>query len=150
MSKKFPLFISLENKNVLVVGAGNIAKRRIISLLDFDCNITVISDDFNPDIFKIDGINFIKRKYQNLDCLDFFIVLACTNDKKVNNQIYEECKHNNILVNICDCKDKCSFYFPSIIIKDDIVVGVSSSGKNHSLVKKVADKIRLFKNDLLK
>lgn len=150
MGKKFPLFISLENKNILFVGAGNIAKRRINTLKQFDCNITVISDCIDRDIYNMSDINIINRKYQKLDCINYFMVLACTNDKNVNEQIYKECVENNILVNICDCKEKCSFYFPAIVAQNDVVVGITASGNNHSLVKKVADKLRLLKNDLLK
>ncbi len=150
MGKKFPLFISLENKNVLFVGAGNIAKRRINTLKQFDCNITVISDHIDSDIYNMGNINIINRKYKKLDCINYFMVLACTNDKNINEQIYRECIENDILVNICDCKEKCSFYFPAIVAENDIVVGITASGNNHSLVKKVADKLRLLKNDLLK
>lgn len=150
MSKSFPLFISLENKDILVVGAGKIAKRRINTLNEFGCNITVIADIIDDEIYSMSNINFVKRKYMAGDCNNFFMVLALTNNKKVNRKILHECNKNNILVNICDDKEKCDFYFPAIISQDNIVIGVTASGENHSLVKQISDRIRNIKNELFK
>ena len=98
---KFPLFIDIEGKNVLVVGGGNIGMRRAKILADFGANVTVISET----IKNINGnnIKYINRKFEDSDIDNSFIVVAATNDRQVNHRIYQLCKNKNIFVSVADC-----------------------------------------------
>lgn len=145
----FPMFVSIESKKIKIFGAGKISYRRICTLLDFKADITVVSPEASFDIIMLaenNKITYEKREYYKGECSGFFIVIAATNDKDINSSIYDECKRNNIIVNIADCKEKCDFYFPAVIKKDDIVIGITSGGNNHSYVKKAADRIRSLKS----
>lgn len=143
----FPMFVSLKNKKVLVIGAGNIAKRRIATLKNFGCEIHVIATENR--LQNSDGIKIYIRKYQAGDCIGADMVVAATNNKEVNKKIADECKGYKIPVSVCDDKSLCSFYFPSVIIKENIVIGVTSSGTDHKKVKTTADNIRNNINSIL-
>ncbi|MDO4301187.1 MAG: precorrin-6A reductase [Clostridia bacterium] len=141
---KFPLFIDISGKNVLVVGGGKIAVRRINTLLRFGANIKVIAPEF--DITKVDGsVEYIKKEFESEDIEDIkniFMVIGATNDREVNHSIYKLCSIKNIPVSIADCREECSFYFPAVCINNNLSIGIVSDGNNHKLVKNTAHKIR--------
>lgn len=150
-TRYFPLFINLNGKTVRVFGAGVIATRRIKTLLDFNCNIEVISPSASEEIkalSKENRIKHIKREYSIGDCREASLVLAATNNREANHSIYLECKEKNILCSIADSKDECSFYFPGVVCSENIVVGVTASGKSHRAAKIATEKVRnLFKEE---
>jgi len=139
------MFIDLSVKKIIIIGAGNIAKRRISTLIMFTQNLTVIAPQIHKDIelmSKKYNFKILIKEYEKSDILQSDIVIATTNDSGLNNSIYTDCKELNIIVNICSDKNKCDFYFPAIVRKDNLVVGITSNGQNHKLVKEFANKIR--------
>lgn len=137
---KFPLFIDIEGKNVLVVGGGNIGMRRAKILADFGANVTVVSETIKN--INDNNINYINRKFEDSDIDNSFIVVAATNDRQVNHRIYQLCKNKNIFVSVADCYEESTFYFPALCLNEDLCVGVVSDGTHHSLVKATAKRIR--------
>ncbi|WP_250278650.1 precorrin-2 dehydrogenase/sirohydrochlorin ferrochelatase family protein [[Clostridium] colinum] len=142
----FPLFVNLQNKNIVIFGAGKIALRRVMSLINSGCKITIVAPNILEEFYKIDYENLIiiKDSYDIKYIENSFIVLAITNDKSVNNKIYLDCKENNIIVNVASDKDKCDFFFPGVIYKEDYTIGICGNGKNHSLVKNIVSRIKSF------
>lgn len=138
---KFPLFIDLTGKKVVVIGFGKIACRRIEVLLDFGACVTVVSEDFCDDRF-IDKVDFIQREFQKDDVSGAFLVVAATNDKKINALAAEICKEKNIFISVADSSELSTFFFPAVCKGDKICAGVVSNGKEHHLVRKIAKKIR--------
>lgn len=141
----FPLFVDLSDRHVVFVGGGTIALRRIRTLLQFVDDIVVYAPDFSPELerFAADGIIELVRKRYEVSVLDGAdIVMACTNDGDLNNQIWEECKRRGILVNVCSDRFKCDFFFPGVAVQDNVVVGVTAGGKNHRQVKQLRARIQ--------
>ena len=141
----FPMFIDLTEKKVVVAGAGTIAKRRIRSLLNFTNHLTVIAPEVNKELksLEADGLlTILKRKCEMEDFYSADLVIAATNDAKINNAIYDTCRKQGILVNVCSDKQKCDFYFPGIAMKDQVVVGITASGKDHKRAKALVEQIR--------
>ena len=132
---KFPLFIELDNKKVLVVGGGRIGGRRAQILKRFGAKVCII----DPKTENAD----IKREFKDSDIEGFFLVLACTDDKSVNAHIGKLCRQKDIFVSIADSAKTSTFFFPALCETDDICVGlVSKNGNEHKLVKNSAEKIR--------
>lgn len=69
-------------------------------------------------------------------------MIAATNDHSLNGEIYDYCIEQEILVNVCNDKKKCDFYFPGLAMKDNVVVGVTANGTNHKMARKAVEKIR--------
>lgn len=141
----FPLFIDLSKEEVLVVGAGKIGMRRIQSLHSFTSHITVIDpkvDEVTKQYFITHKITYKKRPYKIGDCQGKYLVIAATNCREVNHQIGEDCKKAGSLAIISDCKEECTVYFPGIVRKENLVVGVTASGKNHKLASEITKQIR--------
>ena len=70
------------------------------------------------------------------------MIFACTDNRNVNRQIYEYCRKKKIPVNTADCKGECDFYFPGILCKEEIVIGVTGNGADHAKVKNIMDQLR--------
>lgn len=143
---RFPMFIPLNHKKIVVFGAGEVAYRRINTLLLFDANITVISPSVCQEIENLiiqKKIYWKKGSYpDNTIDTDAFFVLAATNDEVMNGKIYKECKRNNILVNNASNQAQCDFFFPAVIQTEDLVVGIVGNGSNHKKVSGIVKKIR--------
>ncbi len=136
----FPLFLKLKGRKILVVGAGNIASRRISTLLGQDAQITVIAPEL-PLIFSND-VKHIADIFNEKYLSDYDIVLACTNDRSVNHAVYCAFKNKKTFINVCDAPEECDFYFPAIAESEELICGVvSKKGNRHKLVKETKLKI---------
>lgn len=141
----FPLYIDIRDLKILMVGGGVIACRRLNTLRMFHDHITVISPFVCKEIedMAADGfIQWIQKNYTWGDLQGYNMVLAATDDRTVNHEVFLEAGEEKIPVNISDCKEECSFYFPSIIKEEDMVIGVTSGGTDHKRTKQTADRIR--------
>lgn len=125
----FPFYIDIENKNILVVGGGTVALRKIEKLLPFKPNITVVSPKISTEILRL-NVNTINREFADGDLENVFCVISATDDEQVNAHIFDLCKEKNILVNTVDDKEKCGFIFPALVQKNSVTVGITTSGKS--------------------
>ena len=124
----FPMYINLEGKKVIVVGGGKAALRKINSLLYFGAKIAVIAPKVCDDIKAIKGIN-VHESNVALDILqNADIVVAATRRPEINAKIGTYCNDRGIMVNVADNKELSSFLFPGVIVRGDLVVGVTTGG----------------------
>lgn len=84
----------------------------------------------------------MKKHFEREDIYDAALVIAATNDNKVNQEIYTACKCLGIPVNVCADKTRCDFYFPGIAENDDFVVGISTSGREQKRTRDISGKIQ--------
>ena len=147
----FPLYVDLSDKNIVVVGGGTIATRRVKALLLFTRNITVIAPKMTADLWELGKLGKIQIQPRPVKKSDFsmaYMVLAVTNNSELNEEIYRICKEEGIYVNVASDKNLCDFYFPGICLKDDIVVGITASGVNHKKAKAVREKMQALLEEL--
>ncbi len=136
----FPMFVDLSDKNIVVVGGGNIATRRVKTLLQFTRKVTAVAPILTPELVELGKtgmVNVLQRSVKHSDLTMAYMVIAATNDHKLNDEIYRVCKEEGIYVNIADDKEKCDFYFPGIFMQDELVVGITASGLDHKKARKV-------------
>ena len=142
---RFPLFLDLSGKTVVLVGGGTIAARRIGTLRLFDCRIVVIAPSLKA---KAEGVTWIRRPYEPGDLEGAFLAIAATDDRQVNRQVGEEARRLGIPVSVADCEAECSFYFPAVCTGEDLIAGVVSSGKDHHKTARAAREIRKVLEEL--
>lgn len=135
----FPMFFDLTGRKVVVVGAGNIAGRRIRVLREFGAAVTVIA----PEAKDLpEGVHWIKKPYESGDLEGAFFAVTATNNRSVNHQVYEDAAALNMPVSVADCLEECTFFFPAICRGEDLVAGVVSDGTHHHKTARAARAIR--------
>lgn len=140
----FPLFVDISDKKIVVVGAGKIAARRVKTLVDFGAAIVVVAPQISQELEQMEQehkITIIRREYQREDIYDAWMVLATTDNHKLNEEIYSVAKCLGALVNVASNREKCDFHFPGIVKKDSYVVGINASGKDHHGAAVLREKI---------
>jgi len=142
---RFPLFLDLTGKQVVIIGGGTIASRRIGVLRQFGCRILVISPELNA---HPDGITWLQRPYRPGDLDGAFLAIAATDNRDVNRQVGEEARSMGIPVSVADCEAECTFYFPAICTGSNLVAGLISTGKDHHKTTRAAREIRRVLEEL--
>ncbi|WP_297887849.1 bifunctional precorrin-2 dehydrogenase/sirohydrochlorin ferrochelatase [Sulfurihydrogenibium sp.] len=139
----FPMFFDIEGKEVLVVGGGDIAFRKVEKLLPFNPKITLVAEKIKNNAIKIlfqeQKIKIIERKFLFSDIDGKDIVIVAVDDVNLQRDIYMYCNEKKIFVNSVDSPDYCNFIFPAYIKKGDIVIGITTSGKAPSLSGKLRE-----------
>lgn len=139
-NRLFPMFVDLSGRRIVVIGGGTIAARRIGTLMQFTDQVIVIAPEVEPKIVQ-SGAQVVRKTYEPEDLKDAWLVLACTNDSKLNEEIYHAAKAEEALVNVCSDKTLCDFHFPGVVIHENIVVGVNAGGNDHRGAKEARKKI---------
>src|SRR3989337_1417578 len=101
----FPINFCIKEKRCTVIGGGNVAERKAISLLKAGANVRIISPEITPklkSLFEKGEIDYIERNYIYGDLKGSFLVFAATDDNAINEQIFKETREENILLNIVD------------------------------------------------
>ncbi|HIU76275.1 MAG TPA: bifunctional precorrin-2 dehydrogenase/sirohydrochlorin ferrochelatase [Candidatus Pelethocola excrementipullorum] len=140
----FPLFLDIRSKRILVVGAGNIALRRIKTLLQFAEEVEVASRDICPEIetlVKLQKIKVVGGAYEERMLDGIFLVLACTDDRELNSGICTAARARGILANNCSNQKECDFFFPSVVKQEELVIGINDCSANHKKVKETRRQI---------
>ena len=142
-SNLFSIELNLEGKNVLVVGGGRIALRKVKTLLPTGARITVVAPQFDPEFAAIPSLVLKNRPYEPLDLRGIFMVFICTDQPAVNAQVSNDARARRILVNnACDYLDG-DFIVPARMdFGENIAVTVSTQGRAPSLAKKLKQKIQ--------
>ena len=141
----FPLYVDLSGKDILFVGGGHIAARRIGVLQPFVESMTVVAPEAEGSIMELTEsgeVNWITREFEEGDLEGRDIVFAATDDKALNAEIAAMCREKGITVNASSEKELCDFYFPGIVRQGNTVIGVNASGEDHSKAKKVRERIQ--------
>jgi len=136
--------LNLQDKTVVVVGAGKEARKRIDSLLKQNCKIIVISDSIELQIRRWSEnkkITLIKERIKNMQFISKFkpnIIITTTDDEKINQEIIKYAKRKNILVYSSDSPENSDFSNPAIIDFEKMIqVAVFTGGRSPAMAKKL-------------
>ncbi len=142
---RFPIYIDIAERKALVIGAGRIALRRVKTLVQFSCRVEVVAPEAEDEIKALAAqgtIAYKAREFCETDLLRAAFVTTATSDRALNRRIGALARERGIPVSVADSKEECSFYFPAVILKEDVVIGVCGDGSDHSAVARVAQEIR--------
>jgi siroheme synthase-like protein len=139
-----PVWIRLERRPVLVVGAGTVALAKIESLRPTGAAITVVAPSAAPQFHELveNGVvTWHARVFGPCDLDGAFLVIAATNDSGVNRAVYEEALRRNVLCNAVDDPPNCDFYFGSVVTRGDLQVAISTAGESPALAQRLRREI---------
>jgi precorrin-2 dehydrogenase/sirohydrochlorin ferrochelatase len=138
------MFLKLDGRNVLLVGAGRVGEPKIGALLETGARIRVVSLDATPTVrewARAGKIELELRHFEPADLNGVFLVVVATNSRRLNETIYQEAQQRGILCNVVDVPDLCDFYYPSVVRRGDLQIAVSTAGQSPSLAQKIRQQL---------
>lgn len=138
--------LSIINKSVLVVGGGEVARRKVASLCDCGAKVTVVSPKLDSVLEYMafqKEIIWKERNFEPRDIEGMFIVIASTDDRETNNTISSLCQKNEILCNVVDSPEDCSFIVPSTIERGPLTIAISTSGISPTLAASIRQELEM-------
>lgn len=138
----FPFFVNLEGTEGLVVGGGTVAQRKVDKLLPYGPHLTVVAPELCPPLEENPDLTLRRRPFQesDLDPAPAFVV-AATGDRELNHRIAGLCRARRILVNVVDDPAACGFFFPALVRRGRLSVGISTSGASPTAAVWLKEKI---------
>lgn len=138
----YPVFLKLSELNVLIVGGGQVGLEKLTFILKSSpsARVTVVSKEFIPevvDLAKGFDVALIEQAYHKDFLSQKQIVIAATDDLTVNLKVHEDCKKENILVNLADNPTYCDFYMGGIVTKGNVKIAISTNGKSPTMAKRL-------------
>lgn len=130
----FPMYVNIENKPCLVIGGGKVAYRKAAVLLDFGAAVTIASKSFCDEI-KMLNADFISGEFDFSLCDDKELVICATDDRELNQSVFEYCFERRIPVNVVDDAKNSTFIFSSYVKQKNLVASFSSSGNSPMLTQ---------------
>jgi len=132
---KYPIFLNLKSKRVVVVGAGSVGTRKVLSLLDSQARIVVIADDIDKALETQcigKNVEFVKTKYSKEYLAGAVIAFAATNNSELNRQIYKDCQELEILCNVPENPELSDFLLPAVVKRGGLQITVGTEGSNRA------------------
>ena len=142
--KYFPVFLDGSKINAMVVGGGDVAARKIELLLKTTTKITIMSAIVTQGVARLineNQLNWLKHNYQAGLLDGITLIIAATDNKTVNEQIYYEAVEFNILANVVDQPALCTYITPAIIDRSPMIIALSSSGSAPILIRMLREQI---------
>ncbi len=142
---RFPLFVPLVGRRVVVVGGGMVACRRASVLHSFGAVVTVIA----PTCKELpEGVRWLQRPYTYGDLEGAALAVSATDSREVNQAVGHEASKLGIPVSVADAPEECTFFFPAVCTSEGLVAGVVSRGADHASTVRAARAIRQTLEDL--
>ena len=135
----FPIVVRVADRPVLVVGGGTIALRKAHGLAAAGARLTVVSPEFVDGFAELANTTLVRRRYESTDVDGVFLVVAATNDRAVQQQIFDDGERRHVLVNAVDDPDRCSYILPAIERRGPVIVAVSTQGRSPALAGQLRD-----------
>jgi uroporphyrin-III C-methyltransferase/precorrin-2 dehydrogenase/sirohydrochlorin ferrochelatase len=139
-----PIFLKLDGRPGLLVGAGNVALEKLQTLLPTGLRIRVVAPEAKAEFRALAAegrIQWIQRAFEPADLDGNFIVIAATSDPEVNATAYREAARRGILINSVDDPPHCDFYFGSVVRRGDLQVAISTAGESPSVAQQLRQEI---------
>ena len=136
----FPMFLKLEDRHCLVVGAGTIGEPKIRSLLVAGAKVRVIAPEARPAVAEWARLGVLRwdaRSFESKDLDGAFLAVAATSLRDVNEAVFREAQRRNILCNAVDDPERCDFYYGALVRRGDLQVAISTGGHSPALAQRL-------------
>jgi precorrin-2 dehydrogenase/sirohydrochlorin ferrochelatase len=141
----YPIFLKLHNINVLIVGGGNVGLEKLSFMLKSspNANVEVVAPKFLPElealVEKHPSVKLTQAKFKKKMLKKRNMVIACTDDLKVNKRVYDLSRKRYLICNIADTPDLCDYYLGGIVTKGNVKIAISTNGKSPTTAKRLRE-----------
>jgi precorrin-2 dehydrogenase/sirohydrochlorin ferrochelatase len=142
----FPMFMKLEGRSCLVVGAGTVGEPKINSLVTAGASVRVVALYATAAVAEwaqAGAITWEARAFNSADLDGTFLVIAATNSSDVNAAIFHQARQRNILCNVVDDPEHCDFYYPAVVRRGDLQLAISTNGQSPALAQRIRRELEM-------
>jgi siroheme synthase-like protein len=144
-----PIFFDVTGRPCLVVGGGEVAARKVTTLLDAGADVTLISpvivDASLENLVRHRRVRHIARAYKPGDMAGATLVYAATDDAELHRRLHDEARERSIPINVADAPEFCTFIIPAILTRGSLKIAVSTEGAGPAMAKRIVGRLgRLF------
>ena len=136
----FPIFLKLDGRSCLVVGAGAVAESKIAGLTEAGAVVRVVAPRATPGIkqrAKDGELRWLPRGFELADLDGAFLVVVATSSREFNEHVFREAQNHGTLCNVVDDPPHCDFYYPSVVRRGDLQLAISSAGHSPALAQRL-------------
>jgi len=140
----YPVFLNVKGRRCAVIGGGEVALRKVITLLKDGAKVTVISPELCLELASLakeKKIKYAAREYKSGDLKGVFVAIAATDNSIINRRVAAEARKQAALVNVVDDAGESDFIAPAIIRRGEITIAISTSGQSPALARKLRVKL---------
>jgi len=138
------MFLKLEGRQCLVVGAGKVGEPKIGGLLETGAHVRVVALDASPTVrewARAGKIDLELRPFVADDLDSAFLAIVATNSRSLNERAYHEAQRRHVLCNVVDVPGLCDFFYPAVVRRGDLQIAVSTAGQSPSLAQKLRQQL---------
>jgi precorrin-2 dehydrogenase/sirohydrochlorin ferrochelatase len=138
------MFVKLDGRHALVVGAGQVGEPKIRGLLPTKAKIRVVAREASAAVrewARKGEIVLEERGFVPSDLDDVFLVVVATASRDLNEVIFREAQARGVLCNVVDVPEQCDFYYPAVVQRGDLQIAVSTAGQSPSLAQKLRQQL---------
>ena len=142
--RMFPIFLKLESRPCLVVGAGTIAECKIQGLLAECASLKVVAPEATAQIRQwasAGTIDWQQREFESADLEGKFLAIVATSSRDVNSRVFIEAHAKGILCNAVDDPPNCDFYYPAVVRRGDLQIAISTGGQSPALAQRIRQEL---------
>jgi siroheme synthase-like protein len=128
---KYPIFLELGGRRVVLIGGGAVAVRKATTLLEAGARLIVVAhkpSDAITELCTSHGAELIRDRYSKQYVVEAVLVIAATDDQAVNEQVYRDCQELEILCNVVDEPRLCDFFVPAVVKRGDLQIAIGTEG----------------------
>jgi siroheme synthase-like protein len=140
MASLFPLFLRLEGRRCLLVGAGSIAAQKLEALLISGAQVHIVAPSANKVIRELvdEGrVCWSQREFEASDLNGAALVVAATGNPEINEIVFREARARGVLCNAVDEPERCDFYYPAVVRRGDLQIAISTAGQSPALAQRI-------------
>ena len=142
------IFLDVTGRKCVVVGGGDVAARKVVTLLEAGAEVLIVSPDINPKIVELarrGRVHHLKREYAQGDMEGAALVYAATDDSALHKCLFAEARGRGIPINVADVPALCTFISPAVLTRGALKIAVSTGGASPGMAKRIVDRLeRLF------
>ena len=142
--KRLPLFLDLSDQPCLVIGGGEVASRKIRSLVDVGARVMIVAPtlgDTAAELAERHDLDVALREFEDGDVRGRLLVIAATGIPEVNRRAFAACLERRVLINTVDDAALSTAIFPSIVDRAPVTVAVSTGGASPTLARRIREQI---------
>lgn len=141
----YPALLDLRDKLVAVIGGGQVAARKVASLLEVEARVRLVSPRLAPDTqgqAHSPGVELRQREFEPQDLDGVALVICATDNEILNRSVAAEAEKRGLFVNVVDVPPLCSFIVPAVVRRGELTLAVSTGGASPAAARRLRERLQ--------